>query len=124
MAKERNEIEQLFLETNAMSELMTDREKIATEDIISRYPEGITINKFDKVTVNDDTFYVFTFKEDESVFAFSGFVIAKFFDTLVAKYGDLYNANDVLYDNGGIKVILESSKTKKNQPITTVRLAK
>lgn len=124
MAKERNELEQLFLETNAMSELMSDREKISTEDIISRYPDGITINKFDKVSVNEDTFYVFTFEEDESVFAFSGFVIAKFFDAVVAKYGDIYNANDALYDNGGIKVILESSKTKKNQPITTVKLAK
>ena len=123
MAKERNELEQLFLETNAMSELMTDREKIATEDIISRYPDGITINKFDKVSVNDDTFYVFTFEEDETVFAFSGFVIAKFFDALVAKYGNTDNANDALYDNGGIKVILESSKTKKNQPITVVKLA-
>lgn len=123
MAKVRNELEQLFLETNAMSELMADREKIATEDIISKYPKGITINKFDKVTVNEDTFYVFTFDEDESVFAFSGFVISKFFDSLVTKYGNINNANDALYDNDGIKVIFESSKTKKNQPITTVKLA-
>ena len=123
MKKERNELEQLFLEVNAMSELMSDREKIATEDIISRYPDGITITQFDRVTVNEDTFYVFIFAEDESVFAFSGFVIAKFFDALVAKYGDINNANDTLYDNGGIKVIFESSRTKKNQPITTVKLA-
>lgn len=123
MKTERNEIEQLFLETNAMSELMTDKEKINTEDIINNYPDGITIKAFDKVTVGDDTFYVFTFNEDKDVFAFSGFVIAKFFDALVAKYGSISDANDALYDNGGIKVILESSRTKKNQPITTVRLA-
>jgi len=121
--KNRNEIESLFLETTAMSELMTDRDKISTEDIIDNYPNGITITRFDKVTVNEDTFYVFHFAEDDNVFAFSGLVIAKFFDALVNKYGDLESANDALYDAGGIKVILESSRTKKNQPITTVKLA-
>ena len=121
--KNRNEIEELFLETNSMSPLMDDRDKISTEDIIGTYSKGITIDRFDKVTVGEDEFYVFTFKENEDVFAFSGYVLAKFFDALVSKYEDIENANEALENNGGIKVILESSKTKKNQPITTVKLA-
>ena len=129
MARELNEIEQLFVEQNEMSTLMVDREKIETKDIIEKYPDGITITCFDKVFIekedeDNDEFYVFLFAEDDNVFAFSGFVLKKFFDKLVERFGSEDAANDALFEVGGIKVVLESSTTKKKQPITTVKLAK
>ena len=129
MARELNEIEQLFVEQNEMSELMVDREKIETKDIIEEFPDGITITRFNKVLIEKededaDELYVLLFAEKYDVFAFSGFVLKKFFDKLVERYGNEDAANDALNDVGGIKVVLESSTTKKKQPITTVKLAK
>lgn len=122
MSKMINELQQLFNDTFSMSELMNDREKIETEDIISDYPDGITITEFEKVSMNDDEFYVYTFKEDKEKFAFGGFMINKFFDNVVEKYGDEEKANKALSVYGGIKIVFESKKTKKGQPITNIRL--
>lgn len=128
MSRELNEIEQLFVEQNEMSVLMVDREKIETKDIIEKFPKGITITHFNKVIIekedgDKDEFYVFLFAENDEVFAFSGYVLNKFFDRLVERYGSEEVANNELYDVGGIKVVLENSTTKKKQPITTVKLA-
>lgn len=128
MARELNEIEQLFVEQNEMSELMVDREKIETKDIIEEFPKGITITRFNKVLIEkedeeNDEFYVFLFAENDEVFAFSGYVLKKFFDKLIERYGSEDAANDALNNVGGIKVVLESSTTKKKQPITIVKLA-
>ena len=120
-------LKQLFNETFVMSELMANKDKIETEDIINDYPEGITITDFEKVEMDNgekqDEFYVFLFKENKEVFAFGGFMINKFFDSMCEEYGGEEKANEILKEYGGIKIVFESSKTKKNQPITTITLA-
>lgn len=49
----------------SLSRLMEGREKIKTEDIIKKYPNGVTLTEFDLVTIDDSTFPVFAFAEND-----------------------------------------------------------
>ena len=53
---------------------MENREKVAIEDIITDYPDGITITGVGFITLEDDV-AVFNFAEDEGVFFFGGKVL-------------------------------------------------
>lgn len=106
-----------------LSELMNDKEKISTEDIIKYYPEGITINDCDPIMLDGDEFYVYSIKEKEGVFAFSGFVLTKMFNNMLsACEGDLEVLKKCLREEG-LKVKLGTKKTKDNKKdITTVEV--
>lgn len=107
-------------EMTTLCPLMEDREKISMENIKKYYPDGISIVAIYPMAVDDDTFYVFNFTEDENVFAYSGNVLAKIFDAWVKECdGDLGKVNEVLMTSP-VKVILGTAKNKNKQEYTTV----
>lgn len=110
-------IKKIAQEAVTFSELMSNREKIETEQIIKYHEEGITITSIDPVTVieNDEEkmFYVYLIKEEPKKFAFSGYVLRKIFDNLLNEFnGDLGALNAELESSGDLRVKLKSSKTR------------
>lgn len=108
-------------EAVTLSRLMEGNDKISTEDIIAKYPDGFVIDNIDWVHMEDDSFWAYHIK-DTKYFAFAGHVLGKIFDEFLKIMGGNY---DALYEefaqSGGIKVKLESSLTKdKKRTITTV----
>lgn len=109
------------LKSTTLSELMNDRVKVSTDEIISQYPNGVTIEQFDSVTAGETQYYIATIKEDPQIYINCGTVLSKVFDVFVAGFdGDIADASAELKNAGGIKVKLTKSRTRGGNTITTV----
>lgn len=106
-----------------LSDLMNDREQIKNDDLIKKYPDGVTITKFDVAVIDDKQFPVFIFKEDPTKFFNGGAILMKIVDEWIKSYdGDIDGASDDLASCGGIKIRLYSDKTKKGNNITRIEI--
>ena len=104
-----------------LSPLMTDRIKLSTDEIISQYPDGITITEFDSITMKDSQYYIATFAEDDKAYINCGQILSKVFDRFVQAFdGDIAGASETLKAQGGLRVKLNKSRTRGGNSITTV----
>lgn len=111
----------LALAATTLSPLMTDRIKLSTDEIISQYPDGITITEFDSITMKDSQYYIATFAEDEKAYINCGQILSKVFDRFVEAFdGDIAGASETLKAQGGLRVKLNKSRTRGGNSITTV----
>ena len=103
----------LARKATTLSELMENREKIQTGEVIKNFPDGITLNAVDVIKTSDAKYPVFTFVEDSTKFYCGGIVLSKIVDTWVKEYnGDLGMLNHDLAECGGVKVKLTETKTR------------
>lgn len=109
------------LESTMLSKLQNDREKISTHDLIRRFPDGITVNAFDFATVDDKTFAVVTFKEDDTKYYNGGTVLSKMCSAWAAGFaGDPGAASTALANAGGVKLKFVETKTKNGNNVTAI----
>ena len=109
------------IDSTMLSTLQTDREKISTEELISSFPDGITVNAFDFATVQNKTFAVVTFKEDDTKYYNGGTVLTKMCIAWAAGFaGDPETASTALAKAGGVKLKFAESKTKNGNNVTTI----
>ena len=109
------------MNSTLLSSLQNNREKISTEDLISMFPGGITVNAFDFATVKDKTFAVVTFLEDDSHYYNGGTVLTKMCVAWAAGFnGDPESASVALGKAGGVKLKFTMSKTKDGNNVTTI----
>lgn len=109
------------MNSTLLSTLQTDREKISTEELIATYPEGITVNAFDFATVQDKTFAVVTFSEDDGRYYNGGTVLTKMCLNWAAGFaGDPEAASTALAKAGGVKLKFIEAKTKNGNNVTTI----
>lgn len=103
----------LARKATTLSELMENREKIQTGEVIISFPDGITLNAVDVIKTSDAEYPVFTFLEDSNRFYCGGFILSKIVDTWLEEYnGDLGMLNHDLAESGGVKVKLTETKTR------------
>lgn len=114
----------LAQKATTLSELMTDRTKASTEDMVRNYPDGFTIDRFDIVSTGADTvFPVFTIREDDDIFYMGGAVLYKIVNTFIEAFdGDVDAASEMLHKDGGLKVKLITGRTKKGNSLTKVEI--
>ena len=106
-----------------LSDLMVGRDKITTEELIANYPDGFTINEFDVITVDADTFPVFTIKEDKYKFAFGGAVLSNIIDEWVKQFdGSISDTSEALKQAGGVRIKFIKSRTKSGNQVTLVEV--
>lgn len=106
-----------------LSELTENRDKISTEEIIEKYPDGITIINIDLVEIRKQSNYVYTFAEEPDRFAYAGTVLKKVFDKLLtAEKGDLKQLRADLKAQKGLRVKLATAMTLDEMEVTTVEL--
>lgn len=103
----------LARKATTLSELMENREKISTNEVIKNFPDGITLNAIDVIKTSDVEYPVFTFSEDSNRFYCGGIVLSKIVDAWLEEYNrDLGMLNHDLAETGGVKVKLTESKTR------------
>lgn len=112
-----------------LSEIMQNREKLDVDEIITRYPDGITLTEFDMVTTynakkkEDATYPVFAFKEDENACFFGGMILNRIVNTWIAAYdGDIQTASKELKSSGGVKVKMSHKKTSAGNNLIHVEV--
>ena len=112
----------------SFSPLVEGRNKVDLDDVIKKYPKGVTIVGFDLVeTTNEagesETYPIIIIKEDPSIFFFGGSVLNKIVHKWIEAEGDtVENVSNALAGEGGVKVILKKGKTKSNRTVTTVEV--
>lgn len=104
------------------SEVIANHEKISVDELITLFPQGVTIIKFDLITnVDGDEYAVFNFRENLLKYFNGGAILSKMAKMWADAYeGNVVEANIDLQMNQGVKVKLEKAKNKKGQNITLV----
>lgn len=95
----------------ANSEVREGRERISTEEILEKYPNGITITEFDILSKRQGdmlvNFPTFAFAEDITKYYNGGSSLKKITDEWLAHFeGDIDACNAALKANGGCKIKL------------------
>lgn len=122
------DFKKIALDATTMSELMNGRDKMDTEELIKKYPNGVTIDFIDNVNMQqedgEENVWIFVTEEQPDKFTFAGFVLAKIFNNILAEFEDDYAEMIETY-NSALKedklcVKLERAKTKSKREITKV----
>lgn len=117
-----NKFLRMAIAETTLSELMGERAKIDTDEVIAKFPNGITLTAFDIVELDGKTYPIFLFSEDESRFLNGGMILGKIVNRWLSEYGgDIEACSSDLGRCGGVKIRLERSRTKGGKNITEVK---
>lgn len=116
----------LARKATTLSPIIEGKTKIPVSDIISNYPDGITLTNFDIISGTDQNgeatnYPVFTFAEDETKFGFGGTVLKNIVKAWLAAFdGDIESCSKALAANGGVKLKFAQGRTKSGRNVTTI----
>lgn len=123
------DFKKIALDATTISELMNGRDKMDTEELIKKYPDGVTIDFIDNVNMSQEdgeaeNVWIFVTEEQPNKFTFGGFVLAKIFNNILAEFEGDYGAMIEEYNSSlkedKLRVKLERAKTKTKREITKV----
>lgn len=122
------DFKKIALDSTTMSELMSGRDKMDTEELIKKYPDGITIDFIDNVNMQqedgEENVWIFVTEEQPNKFTFAGFVLAKIFNNILAEfegdYAEMIETYNSALKEDKLRVKLERAKTKSKREITKV----
>lgn len=123
------DFKKIALDATTMSELMNGRDKMDTEELIKKYPDGVTIDFIDNVDMSQEdgeaeNVWIFVTGEQPNKFTFGGFVLAKIFNNILAEFEGDYTEMIETYNSAlkedKLRVKLERAKTKTKREITKV----
>lgn len=102
----------------SISKIMEGRTKISTEELITKYPEGVTITGFDWMKGEDGKYPVCIFSENPNECFFGGTALTYICDAWMEGYKDAEECSAALSNEGGVKVKFSKGKTKNNRNFT------
>lgn len=122
------DFKKIALDATTMSELMNGRDKMDTEELIKKYPDGVTIDFIDNVNMQqedgEENVWIFITEEQPNKFTFAGFVLAKIFNNILSKfegdYAEMIETYNSALKEDKLRVKLERAKTKTKREITKV----
>lgn len=122
------DFKKIALDATTMSELMNGRDKMDTEELIKKYPNGVTIDFIDNVNMQqedgEENVWIFVTEEQPNKFTFAGFVLAKIFNDILAEfegdYAEMIETYNSALKEDKLRVKLERAKTKSKREITKV----
>ena len=122
------DFKKIALDATTMSEIMNGRDKMDTEELIKKYPEGVTIDFIDNVNMQqedgEENVWIFVTEEQPDKFTFAGFVLAKIFNNILAEfegdYAEMIETYNSALKEDKLRVKLERAKTKAKREITKV----
>lgn len=122
------DFKKIALDATTMSEIMNGRDKMDTEELIKKYPEGVTIDFIDNVNIQqedgEENVWIFVTEEQPNKFTFAGFVLAKIFNNILAEfegdYAEMIETYNSALKEDKLRVKLERAKTKSKREITKV----
>lgn len=122
------DFKKIALDVTTMSELMNGRDKMDTEELIKKYPDGVTIDFIDNVNMQqedgEENVWIFVTEEQPNKFTFAGFVLAKIFNNILSEfegdYAEMIETYNSALKEDKLRVKLERAKTKSKREITKV----
>lgn len=122
------DFKKIALDATTMSELMNERDKMDTEELIKKYPNGVTIDFIDNVNMQqedgEENVWIFVTEEQPDKFTFAGFVLTKIFNNILDEfegdYAEMIGTYNSALKEDKLRVKLERAKTKSKREITKV----
>ena len=122
------DFKKIALDVTTMSELMNGRDKMDTEELIKKYPNGVIIDFIDNVNMQqedgEENVWIFVTEEQPNKFTFAGFVLAKIFNNILDEfegdYAEMIETYNSALKEDKLRVKLERAKTKSKREITKV----
>lgn len=122
------DFKKIALDATTISELMSGRDKMDTEELIKKYPDGVTIDFIDNVNMQqedeEENVWIFVTEEQPNKFTFAGFVLAKIFNNILSEfegdYAEMIETYNSALKEDKLRVKLERAKTKAKREITKV----
>lgn len=122
------DFKKIALDATTMSEIMNGRDKMDTEELIKKYPDGVTIDFIDNVNMQqedgEENVWIFVTEEQPNKFTFAGFVLAKIFNNILDEfegdYAEMIETYNSALKEDKLRVKLERAKTKAKREITKV----
>ena len=102
----------------SISKIMEGKTKISTEEVISKYPEGVTITGFDWMNGENGKYPVCIFAENQNECFFGGTSLTSICEAWMDGYQDAETCSADLAAEGGVKVKFSKGKTKSNRNFT------
>jgi len=106
------------------SEVLAGRDKIETDALIAKYPDGVTITDFDFLDSQDGGKYVVcTFLEDPDSYFNGGKILTEMFSGIVSEFESVDEAQEEYRSTPveeRIKVKLSHARSKKGNRYTKV----
>lgn len=102
----------------SISKIMEGRTKISTDELITKYPDGVTIIGFDWMKGEDGKYPVCIFGENVNECFFGGAALTTICDAWMEGYEDPESCSAALSSEGGVKVRFSKGKTKSNRTFT------
>lgn len=111
------------------SPVLEGRAKITTDDIIAKYPNGVTINAFDFLNGKNGRYVVCAFRQDPGAYFNGGKILTEIFESFVEEYAsddrtfqEAIDACMADFEKEGLKVKLSMSRTKDGNRVTLVEV--
>ena len=95
--------------------LMENRTKISTDELIDKYPKGVTITGFDFLIGDNGKYPVCIFSENDNECFFGGSALTDICNLWMEGYELPAQASADLKEAGGVKIKFEKAKTKKGK---------
>lgn len=104
------------------SEVITNHNKVTTQDIQARYPAGIHITAVDILNGKKGDYAVINFREDQNAWYGCGEILTNIVKSWIAAFeGDISAVNDALKTDS-VHVVLGTKRTKNGNDLTTVEV--
>lgn len=100
-------LRELAMEELALSPIMEGREKLKMEDLVKKYPIGVTITAVDMIpdAKTGELYSIFTFSEDDTKFASGGCVFNKVVKRWLEEYN--YDIHNLSHDLAETSIIVK-----------------
>lgn len=111
-----------------LAQIMAGREKLSTEDIIKKHPNGVHLTEIEYISYTQDgqdtEMWCFVTSEEPRKFSFGGIVINNMFNNILAEVyeGDITEMCKDFKEQGGISIKLSNGKTAKGRQVTKVEV--
>lgn len=102
----------------SISKLMEGRTKISTDELITKYPDGVTITAFDWMKGDDGRYPVCIFLENDKECFFGGASLTQICDAWMEGFETPEDCSTALTSEGGVKIKMSKGKTKQNRTFT------
>lgn len=106
------------ISATTVSKIMEGKTKISTDELITKYPEGVTITGFDWMNGDNGKYPVCVFSENANECFFGGTALTEICESWMDGYTDCESCSADLQKEGGVKIKFSKGKTKNNRSFT------
>lgn len=118
--KMSNKFAEIAKKETTLSEVMDGRERLTVDQIMQKFPDGVTLTGFDLISGKDGSYPVFSISEGNYCF-FGGVVLNNIaMEWTKACDGDIAETSRQLMECGGVKIKMHNKKTRNGNNLTAV----